>query len=329
MEKDFMEFIRNNDPEQTGKTYYVAEVGEFPRTKMNNMPERLPMEDPALFSEDPLDFEESAAMLREDVLEIYHFTMMLNRFSDKFQKVSRALARGIAKLASCCVTKSVLEMKGFRFPKLHDLEIGGLFCMASYNFRKCHAAIAGTKNNNYPMWAQLVDIEFGWHTLAERLKATEEKIQKIRDGKINIDSMLNRARMFRQQPESARPRTVRDLIGDTDPRSYPVIAPVVRGMIEKARARRDAETAPAPAAPAQKDVKQQAEKAEKHAGKQAQKSLPAPSEPVITTKQDRDDEQYLDRMTRSMFASLQRKLDRAYRADKVPVPIGVPRPGRA
>ena len=109
MEKDFMEFIRNNDPEQTGKTYYVAEVGEFPRTKMNNMPERLPMEDPALFSEDPLDFEESAAMLREDVLEIYHFTMMLNRFSDKFQKGIRLGLQGSQRDSDHTVVRNTIK----------------------------------------------------------------------------------------------------------------------------------------------------------------------------------------------------------------------------
>ena len=328
MDEKIMDLIRKTDPGQTEKPYYIAEVGEFPFSRINNVPEHLPLEDPDLFSEDPLDFEESAAMLREDVLEIYHYTMFLNRFSNKFQQVSRALAKGIAKLASCCVTKTVLETKGFRFPKLDDLEIEGLYRCVSFNFRKCHAAVKGTKNNNYLMWSQLVDIEFGWHTLSERLKATEEKIRKIREGKISVDSMLSRARMFRQ-PQSGRPRTVRDLVDGPCANAYPVIGPVVREMIEKARTKREAEASPMSAVPGQKSVKKQAEKQEKRIGKQSADSLPAPSDTVITDKQKRDDEQYLDQTMRSMFESMQRKLDHSFNPEKVPVPRGVPRPGRA
>ncbi len=268
-------------------------------------------------------------MLREDMIEIYHFTMVLNRFSDKFQKVSRALAKGLAKLASCCITKTVLEKKGFRFPKLEDLEIGGLYRMVSFNFRKCHAAIKGTTHNNYLMWSQLIDIEFGWHTLGERLKATEEKIRKIRDGKVNIDSMLNRARMFRMQPAAPKPGNIRDLITNTDPKSFPVIEPVVRGMIERARARRDAETAAAPVRADQKDTRKQPKKSEKHGHDRSKKGLPAPSARVITEKQKQEDEAYLDKTMRSMFDALQQKLERAYNTEKVPVPRGAPRPGRA
>ncbi len=329
MEERITDLIRKTDPGQTEKPYYIAEVGEFPGTRMNNIPEHLPLEDPDMFSEDPLDFEESAVILREDVLEIYHYTMFLNRFSNKYQQVSRSLAKGIAKLASCCVTKTVLETKGFRFPKLDDLEIEGLYRCVSFNFRKCHAAVKGTKNNNYLMWAQLIDIEFGWHTLSERLKATEEKIRKIREGKINIDSMLSRARMFRQQPESDKPRTVRDLIDGPNANAYPVIGPVVREMLERSRAGREAKAAPVSAVSEQKDAKKQAEKQEKRVEKPSEKNLPGPSAPVITDKQKRDDEQYLDQIMRSMFASMQQKLERSYNPEKVPVPRGAPRPGRA
>ena len=331
MADSIMDLIRKHDPEQNEKPYYIAEVGEFPRTKMNNMTEHLPLEDPDLFSEDPLDFEESAAMLREDVLKIYHFTMILNRFSEKFQQVSRALARGIAKLASCCVTKAVLEKKGFRFPKLEDVKIEGMYCMVSFNFRKCHAAIQATTNNNYLMWAHLVDIEFNWHTLAERLRATEEKIRRIREGKVNIDSMLSRAQMFRQQPASDKPRTVRDLLGETHPRSYPVIAPVVRGMLEKSKALQNTPSDPVPQTTEHKSAAKQPVKGKKHGKNRNVKALPASSEPIITAndKQKQEDEAYLDQIMRSKFEALQKKLDRAYNREKVPVPIGSASPGRA
>ncbi len=56
MAENVMDLIQNTGNQQTEKQYYLAEVGEFPRTKINNMAERLPLEDPDLFSEDPLDF---------------------------------------------------------------------------------------------------------------------------------------------------------------------------------------------------------------------------------------------------------------------------------
>ena len=188
------------------KIEYAAEVGEFPVSRRKIIDDRLPRENPELFSEDPLTFEEMTIALWEDVVTGYCFSKVLNRFSEKYLISSRNTAKGISKLASCCLTKAVLEKKGFVFPDLARLNIEELYKMVSSNFRKCHAAIAGTQNNNYQMWSQLMEMEFIWYALAERLKATEDKIRNIRDGKINVDSLIRQAEYFRQSSGTAQPR---------------------------------------------------------------------------------------------------------------------------
>ena len=329
MEEKITEILRKNAPEWGQPRQFVAEVGEFPRTKLNSMSERLPLEEPDMFSTDPLDFEESTLALLEDVQEIYEYTQILNRFSDKYQKVSWALAKGLAKLASCCVTKAVLEKKGFRFPKIETLEIPSLFCVAAFNFRKCHAAIKETTNKNYPMWARLIEIEFGWHSLYERLLATEEKIRNILSGKINVDSMIDRARMFLKRPAAAKQQQGQSSQAARRPASYSFIGPVVREMTEKAKALQVPAAEPVPAVQ-NAPVKQQV-----NAGAPARKPVkpeqPAPSPKKLreAAEQERRDQQYLDETAMKLFRNFQQQLEQARSKDKVPVPIGSKSPGRA
>ena len=121
-----------------------AVVGQFPASKRDFNHDNLPIEDPSLFSEDPISFEEMTAYLFEDVERNYNFSKILNRFSDHYLDVSHSVEKGIGKLASCCLTKTVLEQKGYQFPYLQGLCIDELYRMVSFNYRKCHAAITET-----------------------------------------------------------------------------------------------------------------------------------------------------------------------------------------
>ena len=233
MPEGFYDQLRRENPEMMEKLHFRAEVGEFPESCMDLKAEQLPLEEYDSFSDDPLEFEEYTAALMEDVYQIYTFSRILNRFSEKYRNVSLQLEKGLAKLAGCCVTKAVLEKKGFSFPVLENLAIKPLYCAVSFNFRKVHAAVKETTNKNYRMWAQLIDIEFGWHALAERLKATEEKILGIQSGKINVDTMINRIRLFREDKAHAVSSRTQQTVPAGKAYAYPVLGSVVREMTSR------------------------------------------------------------------------------------------------
>ena len=233
MAEGFFDHLRRKDPEMTEELRFRAKVGEFPESRMDLKEEHLPLEEFDTFSDDPLDFEECTAALAEDVHQIYIFSRILNRFSEKYQSVSLQLEKGLAKLAGCCVTKAILEQKGYTFPMLENLEIKPLYCAVSLNFRKVHAAVMETTNRNYKMWAQLIDLEFGWHALAERLKATEEKVRNIRNGKIDVDTLIDRIRIFRENKAPTVSDRPRRPAGSGRPYAYPVSGTVIREMLGK------------------------------------------------------------------------------------------------
>ena len=104
------------------------------------------------FSEAPLEFEEMAAALRRDLDEVYSLTGTLNRFSPDYVSCGKVLEKMIRRMGSFCVTKAVLEQKGFDFPVLKNLDLKDLYCMVSFNFRKTRCAFldgkAKTCNNS-------------------------------------------------------------------------------------------------------------------------------------------------------------------------------------
>ena len=75
------------------------------------------------------------------------------------------------------------------FPKLADLNIAELVRMVSFHMRKAHAALEGIYQDNNLLGLTYLDWEFRWVSLGKRLNATEVKIQKIRDGKIDVDDI--------------------------------------------------------------------------------------------------------------------------------------------
>ncbi len=88
----------------------------------------------------------------------------------------------IKQAGTYCLTKAVLEQKGFSFPKLEDLTILKLVRMTSFHIRKCHAAIDGLYRDNNKLGSVYLQWELRWISLSERLKATGLKIQKIQEG---------------------------------------------------------------------------------------------------------------------------------------------------
>ena len=63
-------------------------------------------------SSSPLDFTERAMRLQVEAREAYRMTMMLNRHSPLFIRISGLLERLLNHLGSYCITKAVMEAQG-------------------------------------------------------------------------------------------------------------------------------------------------------------------------------------------------------------------------
>ena len=162
----------------------------------------LPLESIDEFSCAPFEFEETAKWLWEDTQITYYHAGIENRFSENYLKLCGRLETNIRRLGSFCLTKTVLEEKGGEFPELSNLNVRELVKMVSFHLRKCHAAFQGMYHDNNFLGMSYLNWEFRWFELGNRLKATEVKIVKIREGKINAESILQQAEQFSGEPQN-------------------------------------------------------------------------------------------------------------------------------
>ncbi|MBQ4512136.1 MAG: hypothetical protein II969_04020 [Anaerolineaceae bacterium] len=187
-----MEYTQLNEADVMTALEIAQDEQGFPKSRYAFVGENLPLEKITDFSSDPISFEEMASAVFADIKQLEGLAVVKNRFSEAYLDISRRLEKGIAELASCAITKTVFEQKGFRFAGLEKLTIPLLYSMLSFHFRKCHAAVQGYAFKNHQAWLQMLEMEMRWHNLAKRLKATEDKIQLIRAGKLNPDSIINK-----------------------------------------------------------------------------------------------------------------------------------------
>lgn len=192
----------------------------------------LPPEPFSSFTESPLDFEEMTLTLYKDLQEVYELTGILNRFSRNYPVACRLLEQLIKRLGSCLVTKAAMEQKDFIFPHLQNLSIEDLYRMISFNFRKTHVAFCEGKEKSGCADMGLLEQECRLADLAERLRATEEKIRQIKAGKVDVDSLLERAKFYRDRRKTSVPaktgssRTVKA-------RALPVFNSVIKQKIRE------------------------------------------------------------------------------------------------
>ncbi len=193
---------------------YAANTMEYPPESIDD------------FSIEPIEFEEAAGIMAGDLQTMFSMTAAYNRRSPQYLDSSNRLLEMVKDLAGCCVTKEALLKKGVVLKgDLSELTTDMLYRMASFNFRKSHAAFDELSRRYENVRCQsLLDLERRWYTLMERLKATEEKIGKIRSGKISVDEMLKQERIFRK---AAGPRGIRVVnhkpLGEKKTSSYPIL----------------------------------------------------------------------------------------------------------
>ena len=183
------------------------------------------------FSYAPFDFEDIAFVMWDDTQKVYYHACIANRFSEDYLLCCTQLEKNIKQLGSFCLTKAALEQKGIALPKLKDMSIHELVCMVSFHFRKAHAALDGIYRDNNVLGMTYLDWEFRWAGLGNRLKATEVKIQKIKEGKIDVDSILQETETFKGQPRTnTNPSAPKSL--QVNPAAMPLNGPIAREMVK-------------------------------------------------------------------------------------------------
>jgi len=139
------------------------------------------------FSTDPLTFNETGLRLQAEAYKSFEMMRILNRHSPLYIEMSRRMEKLIGLMGSFCITRAVLEQQGCSFPILSELTIGCLREMTAFNFRKAYGSyMTGIMLYNYK--DDMLDLSIRWAALDSRLKATEEKIEKIRSGAIKVST---------------------------------------------------------------------------------------------------------------------------------------------
>ena len=160
----------------------------------------LPAEEISEFSDSPSEFEHTALLLWDDTKKVYVNACTANRFSENYLMFCDQLEKNIKQLGSYCLTKAVLEQNGMSFPSLSKMTIRELAGMVGFHLRKAHAALEGIYRDNNILGMTYLNWEFRWAGLDNRLRATEVKIQAVKEGKINTESMLKKAETFKGEP---------------------------------------------------------------------------------------------------------------------------------
>lgn len=238
------------------------------------------------FSDAPFEFEGTAVALWGDTQKVYYHACIANRFSEDYLVYCNQLEKNIKQLGSFCLTRAVLEQKGIALPKLKDLTIHELVCMVSFHFRKAHAALDGIYKDNDLLGMTYLNWEFRWVGLGNRLKATEVKIRKIKEGKVNVDSLLQETETFkgegRTNAELSAPKSL-----NVNPAAMPINGSVARQMLKEEKA----EEKQAAAIRKEKDrLLDLAEKLERKAS-----GLPAPIRPPRPFAPDKEDMKIVNR----------------------------------
>jgi len=210
------------------------ETTEYRGIVSNVKAAELPNEVLSTFSNAPYEFEQTSSVLWDDTQQIYYHACIANRFSENYLLLCNQLEKNIKQLGSFCLTKAVLEQKGMEFPKLAGMNVKELVCMVSYHFRKAHAALQGIYRDNDLLGLTYLNWEFRWVGLGNRLKATEVKIQMVKDGRYKTDSVFEQSETFKGEPRTNGEGAMRPAQSlRANPSALPVKGSMAREMLAK------------------------------------------------------------------------------------------------
>ena len=197
----------------------------------------FPFEAEGIYNSAPLEFEEVTRALWVVISSTHYAAVRYNRLSPHYVTLMGYLEKDIKQLGSYCITKTVLEQSGENFPDLEGIELKELYKMVSVHFRKCCMAYNDLRKIGQGMDMNLVSWIFRWAVLADRLRATQEKIDKIKTGKLNIDTLLDRANVYKGEPRMQR----EDSGQKVSPRMRASALPIIKSYAKEVKRQKEAE----------------------------------------------------------------------------------------
>ena len=139
--------------------------------------EALPFETIDDYSTAPVEFGEMTQKLMVKVDAVFDLAVKYNRHSSAYLKSCIKLEKGITYLARCCRTKYALEICKHQYPELGQLTTDKLYRMASFHYRKIDRALTEYIEQKQDVSDELIDMQFRYFNLLDRLRATEVKIR--------------------------------------------------------------------------------------------------------------------------------------------------------
>ena len=161
----------------------------------NDADTALPFESISDYLGNPTGFSDVTAKLWKKVSAVFDLAGKYNRHSPEYLKSLVQLEKGIKFLGSSCLQKHALEMKKYEFPELKQLNTTNLYTMAALHFNKLDRALTEYMDEHQNVDDGLLDMEYRFYNLMERIRATEVKIYNYRDnyyfGKENSNPIIH------------------------------------------------------------------------------------------------------------------------------------------
>ena len=174
---------------QTNGELLITETDEYLR-KNENAPDSadadtaLPFEVIDEYLDDPAGFNDVCAKLFTKVQSVFDLAVKYNRHSSDYLKSLAQLEKGIKYLGGSCLQKYALEQKKHVFPELAELNTANLYTMTAVHFNKIDRALTEYMDQHQAVDDALLDMEYRYFHLMERLRATEVKINNYDNKRI-------------------------------------------------------------------------------------------------------------------------------------------------
>ena len=217
----------------------------------------FPFEPEGIYNSAMLDFEEVAEALWGLILQTHYCATRYHRLSPNYTLLMQILEKHIKQMGSYCITQAVLEQSGHEFKHIKGAELKELCGMVSLHFRKCCRAYNTIYSkdqcqdlnmmncrayNTIYSKDQCQDLNmmkwiFRWAALFERLKATQEKIDKIKSGKLKIETLVETQNVYKDEPRMRRDHSDKAV----DPRLKASAMPIMTSYTSEVKLQKKAE----------------------------------------------------------------------------------------
>jgi hypothetical protein len=197
----------------------------------------FPFEPESIYNSAMLDFEEVAGVLWGLILQTHYCATRYHRLSPNYTLLMQHLEKDIRQMGSYCITQAVLEQTGQEFTLLKGAELKELSSMVSLHFRKCWRAYNDIYSDSQCTDMNMVNWMFRWAGLFERLKATQDKINKIKSGKIKVETLLDTQNVYKGEPNMRKDRSEKAV----EPRLRTSSMPIIKSYAKEVRLQQKAE----------------------------------------------------------------------------------------